>query len=273
MDDVARSVAAIRAAAPAFRPRIGVVLGSGLGDFAASARIDAEISYRDLPGFPRPGVGGHAGRLLLGEIAGLPVALMQGRTHYYEHGRPDGMKTALQTLTAIGCATLLLTNAAGSLRPDMPPGSIMLINDHINFTGVSPLFGEGGDRRFIDMVDAYDPGLCRDLRSAAAEAGIALREGIYMWFCGPSFETPAEIRAAKVLGADAVGMSTVPEVILGRYLGLRVAALSIITNAAAGLDAAPLSHQQTMAAAGRAAEGVRRLLASFLARAAVAEKV
>ncbi|WP_370151884.1 purine-nucleoside phosphorylase [Ferrovibrio sp.] len=265
MDDVTRSIAAIRAAAPDFRPQTGMVLGSGLGAFADTVQPVASISYADLPGFPRPGVGGHAGRLLLGQVGPVPVAIMQGRSHYYEHGRPDGMRIALQTLQEIGCETLLLTNAAGSLRAEMPPGSIMLITDHINFTGVSPLFGESGDRRFVDMVDAYDPGLRAALQRAAASAGITLQDGIYMWFCGPNFETPAEIRAAKFLGADAVGMSTVPEVILARYLGMRVAALSIITNAGAGLDAAPLSHQQTMAAAGQAADGVRALLETYFA--------
>lgn len=272
-DPVSLSVAAIRAAAPDFKPRIGIVLGSGLGDFADAVDAVATLPYGDLPGFPRPGVGGHAGRLVLGHIGTMPVALMQGRAHYYEHGRPDGMRAAIECLKQIGCDILLLTNAAGSLRPEMPPGSIMLIEDHINFTGVSPLFGESGDARFVDMVDAYDPVLRQRLRHAAEQAGIALQGGVYIWFCGPNFETPAEIRAAKALGADAVGMSTVPEVILARYVGLKVAALSIITNPAAGMGAMPLTHAQTMAAGKRASEDVCRLLTAFLAAEAAVEKV
>lgn len=272
-DQVGLSVAAIRTAAPSFQPRIGIVLGSGLGDFADAAEPVAILSYSDLPGFPRPGVGGHAGRLVLGHIEKMPVALMLGRTHYYEHGRPDGMRIAIECLKAIGCDILLLTNAAGSLRPEMMPGSIMLIEDHINFTGVSPLFGESGDARFVDMVEAYDPGLRQRLQHAAEQAGIALHSGVYIWFCGPNFETPAEIRAAKILGADAVGMSTVPEVILARYVGLKVAAISIITNPAAGMGTMPLTHAQTMAAGKRASEDVCRLLTAFLATEAAVEKV
>lgn len=271
-DPVSQSAAVVRAASPGFAPRVGVVLGSGLGGFAEIVEQVAAVSYNDLPGFPRPGVGGHAGRLVLGKIGDTSLALMQGRAHYYEHGRPDGMKAAIACLKEIGCEILLLTNAAGSLRPDLPPGSIMLIADHINFTGVNPLFSESGDGRFIDMVGAYDPELRKQLRETAKEAAVTLHDGTYMWFCGPSFETPAEIRAAKLLGADAVGMSTVPEVILARYYGLRVAAVSIITNAAAGMSAVPLSHEQTMAAARQAAGGVRRLLAAFLAAIPVTEK-
>jgi len=271
-DPLEPSLAAIRAAAPAFRPRIAIVLGSGLGDFAAAVTPVAALPYAELPGFPRPGVGSHAGRLLLGHIAGRPLAVLQGRAHYYENGRADDMKLAIRCLRAIGCRSLLLTNAAGSLRPDMPPGDIMLITDHINFTGVSPLFGETGNERFVDMVDAYDPGLRQRLLRAASAAGMRLHQGIYIWFCGPSFETPAEIRAARLLGADAVGMSTVPEVILARHAGLRVAALSMITNAAAGMSEVPLSHAETMAVGSRAVGGMTRLLGTFLAAEAAAEE-
>jgi purine-nucleoside phosphorylase len=174
------------------------------------------------------------------------------------------MKLPIRTLAALGCRTLLLTNAAGSLRPEMPPGSIMAIADHINFVGVSPLFGEAGDGRFLDMTGAYDEGLRARLRDVARRERIDLPEGIYAWFCGPNFETPAEIRAARVLGADAVGMSTVPEVILARHAGLTVAALSIITNMAAGLGAAPLSHEQTLRAARQASENATKLIRGFL---------
>ncbi|MBI3452634.1 MAG: purine-nucleoside phosphorylase [Rhodospirillales bacterium] len=260
-----QSLATIRARAPGFMPRLGVVLGSGLGSFADDIKPVAVIPYGDLPGFPTPGIGGHAGRLVLGHLAGTPIAALQGRAHYYEHGRADTMKVAVRSLAQLGCKTLLLTNAAGSLRPDMAPGSLMLIADHINFAGVSPLFGETGDERFVDMVDAYDPALGRRFRDAAKIAGQTLHEGVYIWFAGPNFETPAEIRAAARLGADAVGMSTVPEVILARHAGMKVAALSVIVNFAAGMSTAALSHQQTMESARQAADSVSRLLTGFVA--------
>jgi purine nucleotide phosphorylase len=250
--------------APGFRPRIAVVLGSGLGAFAEDVRGVATISYSDLPGFPRPGVASHAGRLVLGHVGATPVAVLQGRAHYYERGRADEMKGAIAALAELGCETLLLTNAAGSLRAEMPPGSVMAISDHINFTGVNPLFGESGDSRFVDMVDAYDPGLREKLKAAGEANGIAVHEGVYVWFSGPSFETPAEIRAARVLGADAVGMSTVPEAILARHAGLKVVALSLITNYAAGMTDGKLSHAHTLALATEAAADVRRLLRAFL---------
>jgi purine-nucleoside phosphorylase len=263
-ETVERASALLRAAASE-TPRVGLVLGSGLGPFAETLEAASASSYAELPGFPEPGVAGHAGRLLLGRAGGLPVAVMQGRAHYYESGRADAMKVPLRTLAALGCESLLLTNAAGSLKPEAGPGSVMMLSDHINFTGVSPLFGEPDDSRFVDMVDAYDPALQALLRAQAAALGITLHEGVYLWFCGPNFETPAEIRAAAALGADAVGMSTVPEVILARHAGLKVAALSIITNHAAGMSGERLSHQQTIANAAKAADAVQRLIGAFLA--------
>jgi purine nucleotide phosphorylase len=250
--------------APGFRPRVAVVLGSGLGAFADDVRSVAIVPYADLPGFPETSVASHAGRLVLGHIGATPVAVLQGRAHYYERGHAGEMKGAIATLAGLGCETLLLTNAAGSLRTDMPPGSIMAVSDHINFTGVNPLFGEVGDRRFVDMADAYDPGLRTKLKAAGEASGVAVHEGVYAWFSGPSFETPAEIRAAKVLGADAVGMSTAPETILGRHAGLKVVALSLITNYAAGMTGEKLSHAHTLALATEAAGKVRRLLSAFL---------
>jgi inosine/guanosine/xanthosine phosphorylase family protein len=192
--------------------------------------------------------------------------VLQGRAHYYEYGRVDEMKVPVQTVAELGCETLLQTNAAGSLRLDMPPGSLMAISDHINFTGVNPLFGLGADRRFVDMVDAYDPELLKKLLAVAKEAGVICHEGVYIWFSGPSFETPAEIRAARVLGADAVGMSTAPETILARHAGLKVAALSVMTNYAAGLVPGGIGHDQTIAVAGEASGKVRQVLRTFLER-------
>jgi purine-nucleoside phosphorylase len=254
----------IRARADGFTPRAGVVLGSGLGGYADEVEAVAAIPYADLPGFPAPGVAGHSGKLVLGRVGGTPVALLAGRAHYYEHGRADVMKVPVRTLARLGCETLVLTNSAGSLRLDMAPGSVMLITDHINFTGQSPLFGETGNDRFVDMVGAYDAASAERLAAIAAAAGVTLHQGVYLWFCGPSFETAAEIRAAKVLGADAVGMSTVPEVILARHAKMKVAALSIITNFAAGMSEEKLSHAHTLENARLAADAVRRLLDGFL---------
>jgi purine nucleotide phosphorylase len=254
----------IASRAPGFRPRVAVVLGSGLGGFVDEVRTVAAIPYAELPDFPVPTVGSHAGRLVLGHVGPTPVAVLQGRAHYYERGRVDEMGGAIRILAELGCETLLQTNAAGSLRLDMPPGSVMAISDHINFTGVNPLFGGQGDRRFVDMVDAYDPALRRKLMEAARAANVRCHEGVYIFFSGPSFETPAEINAARVLGADAVGMSTAPETILARHAGLRVAALSLMTNYAAGLVPGALGHDQTIAVASAASGDVRRLLRAFL---------
>ena len=255
----------IAARAPGFKPKVAVVLGSGLGTFADEVKAIATIPYGELPGFPQTTVGSHAGRLVLGHVGKTPVAVLQGRAHYYERGQADEMAGAIRALAEAGCETLLQTNAAGSLRLDMPPGSLMAISDHINFTGVNPLFGVGsGNSRFVDMVDAYDPKLVARLLAAAKVANIVCHEGVYIWFCGPSFETPAEIRAARTLGADAVGMSTVPETIVARHAGLKVAGLSLMTNYAAGMSHDKLGHEQTMAVAREAADRVRRLLRTFL---------
>lgn len=245
-------------------PEVGIILGSGLGPFAGSIENPTVISYADLPGFPEAGVAGHAGRLVVGTVGGTNVAVMQGRAHYYEAADAAAMKVPVQTLKGIGCETLLLTNAAGSSNPDAGPGSVMLLSDHISFTGVSPLFGEKGDHRFVDLTDAYDPDHRKTLLAHAGKLGITLYDGVYMWFCGPHFETPAEIRAAQIMGATAVGMSTVPEVILARHSGMRVAALSIITNLAAGMGDTKLSHEQTMENAKIAAESVQKLIHQFL---------
>lgn len=226
-------------------PRVALVLGSGLGGLVDEVEGAVRIPYADLPGFPKGGVTGHAGEVVAGRLSGRPVMMLSGRAHYYERGDAAAMRPALEVLAGIGIERLILTNAAGSLRADMPPGSVMLIDDHINFSGSNPLFGEPTDRRFVGLTEAYDAGMRAALEAAAAATGTALHKGVYMWFSGPSFETPAEIRMARILGADAVGMSTVPEVILARFLGLRVAACSVVTNLAAGMTGAELSHAET----------------------------
>lgn len=222
-----------------------LVLGSGLGGLVDELEDAVRIPYGDLPGFPVSGVSGHAGQVVAGRFGGVPVVMLAGRAHYYEHGDAAAMRPVLEALAGIGVKKLLLTNAAGSLRPEMGPGSVMLITDHINFSGSNPLFGEPSDRRFVGLTEAYDSGMRGALKAAAAATGTPLHEGVYMWFSGPSFETPAEIRMARLVGADAVGMSTVPEVILARFLGLKVAACSVVTNLAAGMTGQELSHQET----------------------------
>ncbi|RWD23864.1 MAG: purine-nucleoside phosphorylase [Mesorhizobium sp.] len=226
-------------------PAVALVLGSGLGGLVSKVEDARRISYAELPGFPRSGVSGHAGEVVAGYFAGSPVLMLSGRAHYYEHGNAGAMRPALEVLAGIGISQLILTNAAGSVDPEMGPGSVMQVTDHINFSGSNPLIGEPSDRRFVGLTEAYDAGLRKAIEKAAKATGTTLHKGVYMWFSGPCFETPAEIRMARIMGANAVGMSTVPEVILARFLGLRVAACSVITNLAAGMTGAELSHQET----------------------------
>ncbi len=260
-DHLADKIRAIAGDAPV---DLGLVLGSGLSHLAEAVKGRA-IAYADLPGFPQPSVSGHAPKLVVGSLFGTRVALFGAREHYYEHARPAAMRLPLETLRALGAERLLLTNAAGSMRADIPPGELMLITDHINFSGLNPLIGEPTDARFVPMSEAYDGAMRRALAEAGRAEGIALAEGVYAWYSGPSFETPAEIRAIRTLGADAVGMSTVPEVILARFLGLRVAAISTITNMAAGLSDEAISHDHTKKMAPLGAAKLERLLARYLA--------
>jgi len=244
-------------------PEYGLILGSGLGHLAGMVEGCA-IPYSELPGFPHAGVSGHVPQLVIGELEGRRVAIFGGRAHYYESGRADAMRLPLEVLKGLGCGRLILTNAAGSLRADLPPGALMLLSDHIAFAGANPLIGEASDARFVPMTDAHDADLRNRLKAAAAAEGVDLPEGVYCWFSGPSFETPAEIRAARILGADAVGMSTVPEIILGRFLGLRCAAVSVITNMGAGLSDESISHEHTKAMAPLGAAKLERVLRRFL---------
>jgi xanthosine phosphorylase len=251
------------------QPRVGIVLGSGLGAVADAVQDATTVGYEDLPGFPRPGVQGHAGRAVLGQLGGVPVCVLMGRAHFYEGGDPVERITPVRALRAAGAEVLVLTNAAGSLRADVGPGRLMAISDHINLTGFNPLMGPNDEAigpRFPSLRDAYDPALRADLHAAASDLGIDLGEGVYLAVSGPSFETPAEIRAFRTLGADAVGMSTVHETILARHAGLRVAAVSAISNLAEGMSEVPLSHDQTLADAQRAAGDLARLLEAFVGR-------
>mgnify|MGYP006179936123 CR=1 FL=1 len=243
--------------------KLGLILGSGLGHLA-HAVDGVAIPYADLPGFPHVGVSGHNPHLHIGTLEGVRVAVFGAREHYYENGNSAAMRPALDLLQALGADHLIVTNAAGSLRPDIRPGDLMLLNDHINFSGLNPLIGEKTDARFVPMTTAHDPDLRAALRDAAKAEGVALPEGVYAWYSGPSFETPAEIRAIKILGGDAVGMSTVPEVILARFLGLKVAAISTITNMAAGMSDEQISHEHTKAMAPLGAAKLERILRAYL---------
>ncbi|HEX6014212.1 MAG TPA: purine-nucleoside phosphorylase [Geminicoccaceae bacterium] len=264
---VVDAVSVLRARIGGREPLIALVLGSGLGAIADRLADPVAIGYDDLLGFPRPSVQGHAGRLALGNLAGVAVACLSGRAHLYEGIGTQPVNTIVRTLKSIGCRALLLTNAAGSLRPEIGPGSIVLIEDHINLQGTNPLVGPNDDRvgpRFVDLTEVYSRRLREVIAAAAAQAGVELGRGVYLATLGPTFETPAEIRAHRALGADLVGMSTVPEAISARHAGLEVAALSVVTNLAAGLADAPLTHAETLAHSAAAADRVGALLETAL---------
>lgn len=247
-------------------PRLALVLGSGLGPVADAVTDPITIPYADLPGFPVGSVSGHAGRLVLGRLGGTPAAVFQGRAHLYEGIPAPALAVPTRTAKALGAEMIVLTNAAGSLVPEVGPGALMALTDHINLSGANPLTGPNDDAlgpRFVPLGTAYDAELRGRLHAAADALGVPLADGVYLQVSGPSFETPAEIRAFKVLGADAVGMSTVPEVIAANHVGLRVAAISAITNLAEGMGDEPLSHEQTLASAKTAAADLQRVLLKF----------
>ena len=247
------------------RPRLGLVLGSGFHHVLRELQVEAETAYARLPGFPLTSVGGHAGRLYLGHLGGTPVMVLSGRAHYYE-GCPMAQVTfPVRALAAYGIQDLLLTNAAGGVNRKLHPGNFMILTDHINLMGTNPLRGEAavGLTRFVDLSCAYDLGLRCLLQRAGRSCGMRLQTGTYLAVCGPSYETPAEIRAFGRLGADAVGMSTVPEVIAARQCGLKVAAVSCITNLAAGRGGGALSHTEVLVMAERVKNLAAQLLKKF----------
>lgn len=244
-------------------PKTAIILGSALGDVVSIVDDPLIIPYTELPGFPVPKISGHAGKLYVGRVGGQEVAVLAGRAHPYESGNAAVMRPVLDQLKEAGIETLILTNAAGSLKPSIGPGSIMLITDHINYSGMNPLIGQHGDENFVPMTNAYEPALRKRFLAAAKAEKIALKQGVYVWFSGPSFETPAEIRMAQVIGGSAVGMSTAPETIMARRLGLRVAGLSVITNLGAGIKGANPSHEETKREGQKAAANMKRLLTRF----------
>ncbi len=257
-----QSVAAVREYT-ALQARVGLVLGSGLGDVAGAMTDAVALPYAQIPHFQQPQVAGHAGQMLVGQWAGVPVAVLQGRFHFYEgHSMADTV-FPVRVLCALGVEAVLLTNAAGGVNPQFRAGDLMAISDHLNLTGDNPLRGPNDDAlgpRFPDMTQAYDAACLQVLQDAARETGIALHTGVYAGLSGPTYETPAEVRMLRTLGADAVGMSTVAECIAARHMGVRVAGLSCITNMAAGLSSHPLSHQEVMDASRDNAAKLTRLL-------------
>lgn len=249
------------------RPRVGVILGSGLGDAIRSLADAKAFPYRLIPHYPRSTVVGHAGTLHLGFWRGVPTAALEGRVHLYEGYAPAAVVFPTRVLALAGIKVLVVTCAAGGISPRATPGSFMVISDHLNFQGANPLAGAHDSRwgpRFVDMSEAYDPELRRQARRAAAGLRLKCFTGIYAALPGPSYETPAEIRALRRLGADAVGMSTVPEVTAARQLGVRVLAVATITNRAAGLSRRPLSHGEVLKVGKRAGRGLARLLDALI---------
>jgi len=255
-------------------PAAGIILGSGLNGLADRLEHAVVIPYEEIPGFPVSRVPGHRARLVVGELpvegGAIPVVAMQGRAHGYEGWSADDVAFGARVLCGLGVKLLLVTNAAGGVNPAFAPGDLVRIVDHLNLSGLNPLVGENDDRiglRFPDLTDAYDPALGALLAQVAAERSIPLRAGVYACLLGPSYETPAEIRMLRALGADVVGMSTVPEVIAARHMGVRVVGISVVTNLAAGLSRRTLSHEEVAETAGRVEASLTTLVTGFLARA------
>lgn len=251
------------------KPQVGLILGSGLGILADEIQSPIKIKYEEIPGFPVSTVEGHAGQLVIGNLKGMPVLAMQGRFHYYEGYGLEEVTFPVRVMKQLGIETVIVTNAAGAVNPSFEPGNLMLITDHINNTGVNPLFGPNDATlgvRFPDMSTAYTPALQELAREVAGKLGLALQEGVYVWNSGPSYETPAEIRMLQRLGGDAVGMSTVPEVIVARHTGMDVMGISCISNMAAGILDQPLSHDEVIETTEKVKEQFLSLVKEIIAQ-------
>jgi purine-nucleoside phosphorylase len=252
------------------RPQVGLVLGSGLGAFAGSLSGAVRVPYGEIPHFPVSTAIGHKGEMAIGVAGDTPVAVMNGRVHYYEGYTPQQVGFPIRVLGRLGIKTLVMTNAAGSVNVNYKPGELMIITDHINYMGINPLIGHNDERfgaRFFDMSDAYDPRLQEIAERACSKVGMTVRRGVYIAFNGPSYETPAEIKMSRAMGADAVGMSTVPEVIVARHLGIRVLAISCITNMAAGVLKKKLNHVEVLEVAEKVKSGLLDVLSRVIADA------
>lgn len=267
-----KAAAAIRALSGSHATSIGIILGSGLGGLAKSIADAVRIPFAEIPGFPEATVEGHDGAVIVGTLGGRDVAALSGRFHMYE-GHPASLAAfPVRVFRALGAQELFVSNAAGGISSRLAVGDLMMICDHLNLMGTNPLVGplQQGETRFPDMTDAYDPGLRRALRTTAEKLGVTLREGVYAGLLGPSYETPAEVKMLRLLGADAVGMSTVPEVIVARALGMRVAGVSCITNAAAGVTGSAVSHAEVLETTARVSAAFESLVTEFLSRAGTA---
>jgi purine-nucleoside phosphorylase len=260
-------------------PRVGIILGSGLGGFASQVEGAVAIAYEEIPHSPQSTVAGHSGKLVMGTIGGMPVAVMQGRVHAYEGYAMEQVTFPTRVLGLLGVRTLIVTNAAGGIRADIAQGSLVAISDHINLTGTNAALGPneprfacvpGAGERFFDMTAAYSPRLRRLAHAEAERQGIALSEGVYVAVLGPSYETPAEIRAFRTLGADLVGMSTVHEVIVARHMGIEVLGISLVTNAAAGVQNEPIHHEEVMEIGRRVERQFTGLLTALVPQIAAA---
>lgn len=262
-----QAAAQIQARFPSFKPRIGIVLGSGLGGFADELEDKVSIPYHELPGFPHIAVHGHGGALVVGNLYGVDVVCLQGRAHSYEGPSHEAVKTYVRTLKQLGCEYFFAISACGSLREEVGPGELMLINDHINFQPGNPLMGPNDDEfgpRFFPVDNAYDAETRNILHHIAKEEQVALSEGVYISVSGPNYETAAEIRAFQRLGADAIGMSTVPEVLVAIHCGMKVAVIAMITNHATGISKTPHNHEAVVEMASQSSEKVRRLMKRFI---------
>lgn len=250
-----------------YHPQVGIVLGSGLGGFVEYLERPVVIPYKELPGFPEASVHGHAGNLVLGTYAGVDVACLQGRAHYYEGDHSETVKTYVRTLQRLGCQYFIATNAVGSLNPEAKPGELMLITDHINFQGCNPLIGPNDDTfgpRFFPVDAAYNLSLREQFLSTASALQIPLHQGVYCAVLGPNYETAAEIRAFRLLGADVVGMSTVPEVLVAQHCGMKIAVISTITNFATGLNTTAHDHLEVVKVAAEGGKNLNKLLYQWL---------
>lgn len=266
-EDINQVAKQIKAKIGKYNPKIGLILGSGLGGVAEAIEDAVIIPYEEIEGFPRSTVSGHAGRLVVGKLNGVDVLCMQGRVHFYEGHLPAALALVIRSYKMLGIETLILTNASGSLNIDMGPGSLMVISDHINLSGCNPLIGPNDDTvgpRFPDMTYAYDPALRKKLLQTAEKEGINMRSGVYLMTSGPNFETPAEIRMFRILGADAVGMSTVSETLCAVHCGMKVVGVSVITNYGSGMVSDKQTHEETIAQANEAGKKLQRILTRFV---------
>lgn len=267
----ATAAKAIRKRASDQKPTVGVMLGSGLGGLSKAIDDAVRIPFGEIPGFPEATVAGHEGAVIVGSLGGREIVALSGRFHVYEGHSAALAAFPVRVFHALGANDLFVSNAAGGISARLAVGDLMMISDHLNLMGTNPLVGEAreGELRFPDMTDAYNPGLRRILRSTAEKLGIPLREGVYAGLLGPSYETPSEVKMLRLLGADAVGMSTVPEVIVARALGMRVAGVSCITNAAAGVTGAALSHTEVLETTRRVSQSFEALVTEFLSRSSI----